>query len=153
MSQNIITGREESQEFSTTTGPLPKSAGKNSEVYLYDFAKMGGAVGDIFLRGHSLPKGAVVTNSYMDVLTAITSGTSTATVAVAVEGAGDVQAATLVSAAPWSTTGLKDTTNPEPGVETGYIKTTTHRHPKVTVAVEALTAGKFYVVLEYDVTG
>lgn len=149
MSQNPITGREEIVVPESSTGPIILAGRKREEVFLYDFAKMGGAIGDIYLLGNRLPKGAVATNSYMRVITAITGG---ATVAVTLESAGDVQAAAADSGAPWSTTGLKDTTNPEPGTEAGYILCTANRAPKITVSVAAITAGKFYVVLEYDVT-
>lgn len=154
MTQNAITGREEQRESQTTVGPVVARAqsAKQTEVYLYDFTTMGGAVGDIFLRGHALPKGAVITNSYMDVLTAL-SADAGENVAVTVESAGDVQAAAARNGAPWSTTGIKDTTNPEPGTESGYIKTTAIRAPKIVVSTTKLSQGKFYLVLEYDVTG
>ena len=151
MPQNPLTGREEYQEMVSTVGPVVPGHGKGGGVYVYDFTKAGGAVGDIFLLGPSIPKGAVITNSYMDVTTALTPSNGD-TVAVTVESAGDIQAAAAKSGAPWSTTGLKDTTAPEPGTESGYIKTTAVRQPKITVATSAVTGGVFRLVLEWDVT-
>lgn len=149
MSQNPITGDDETTITETSVGPV-RSRGKGRETYTYDFAKQGGAIGDIYLLGPELPEGAVITNSYMSVAEALTSDGG-ATVAVSVEAAGDIQVAAAVAGAPWSTTGLKDTTAPEPGTESGYITTTTRRQPYATVAAAALTAGRYHVVLEYDV--
>lgn len=151
MSQNPITGREESVPAQSSVGAsLP--TGKQTVVAEYNFDKHGGAVGTIYLAHEPIPINAVITNSYIDVITALTSG-GAATGAVTVESAGDIQAAAAVSGAPWSTTGRKDTTAPEPGTESGYIKTTVQRTIAFAIATAALTAGRFKVVLEYDVIG
>jgi hypothetical protein len=149
MAVNIITNREESRLVHSSVGPLvPQGGGK--EVYLFDVALMSGEVGLYSLRGNPLPQGAILTNSYIQVITALTSTNSTSNVAVSVEAAGDIATA-AVSGAPWSTTGLKDTVNPEPGLESSYIKTTVIRWPSVAITVEKLLTGKFQVVLEYDI--
>lgn len=113
----------------------------------YDFAVDGGAIGSIPMRGGTatlgggLQSGAVVMSGYIEVDTPLTSG-GAATVAVTSEGAGDIQAAAVVTGAPWSTTGRKAVTF------TG-AKMTANRTPTVVVAAFALTAGKFRVVLVY----
>jgi hypothetical protein len=112
---------------------------------LYEFAIDGGAVGDITLRGDSLPSGAIVLDAFLHVDTALTSG-GAATVAVKVESAADINAADAISGAPWSTTGAKRT---DFTATTAPIKTTAARSIVATVATAALTAGKFSVVVEY----
>lgn len=118
-----------------------------SAVAEYDFAVDGGAVGTINTRGGtatfggSLPSGAVVTSGYIEVDTALTSG-GAATVGVSLEGTNDLQAAVVISGAPWSTTGRK-------ALAFSGAKTTVTRAPRVEVGVAALTAGKFRVVLVY----
>lgn len=118
----------------------------------YDFAVDGGPVGQLTLRssgalGAGLPNGAVVTGGYVEVDTALTSG-GAATVSVDSEGAGDIVAATLVSNALWASTGRKSVVPAGTGATS--VKTTTGtRSIKATVAVAALTAGKFRVVLFY----
>ena len=120
--------------------------GRPARAYAeYSFATDGGAVGDIVLRGDLIPSGAVVTDALLVVDTALTSG-GAATVAVRVEGAGDVQAAAAVSGAPWSTTGAKRgslTATSTP------VRTTAARSITASVATAALTAGAFRVVVEY----
>lgn len=113
----------------------------------YDFAVDGGAVGDIDLtKTASIPAGSVILGGFMEVDTVPTSGGS-ATVAVKVEGAGDIVGAAAISGAPWSTTGRKSVIPVFTGATT--VKTTAARKVQATVAVAALTAGVFDVVLFY----
>jgi hypothetical protein len=119
----------------------------------YDFAVDGGAVSTITLRsaggaslGNEIPAGSVITGGYIEVDTAVTSG-GAATLGVNSEGAGDLLAATVVSGAPWSSTGRKSITPAFTGASS--VKTTVKRNLAVTVAVAALTAGKFRLVVFY----
>ncbi|MER7126753.1 hypothetical protein [Micrococcus luteus] len=113
----------------------------------YDFSVDGGAVGDIDLTPTGqIPANAVVLGGFVEVDAALTSGGS-ATVAVSVEGAGDLVAAAAISGAPWSTTGRKSVVPAFTGATT--VKTTAARKITATVAVAALTAGAFDVVLFY----
>ncbi len=113
----------------------------------YDFAVDGGAVGDIDLtKAAALPVGAVVLGGFVEVDVVPTSGGS-ATIAVKVEGAGDIVAAAAISGAPWSTTGRKSVIPVFTGATT--VKTTAARKVQATVATAALTAGTFDVVLFY----
>lgn len=111
----------------------------------YEFALDGGAVGDITLRGDSIPSGAIITDALLHVDTALTSG-GAATVAIKTESAADINAADAISGAPWSTTGAKrgDLT-----ATTAPVKTTAARSIVATVGTAALTAGKFSVVIMY----
>lgn len=111
----------------------------------YSFATDGGAVGDITLRGDSLPSGAIITEALLHVDTILTSG-GAATVAIKSEGAADIQAAAAISGAPWSTAGAKRASLV---ATSAPVKTTAARNIVATVAVAALTAGKFSVVVEY----
>lgn len=119
--------------------------GRKSAVGLYSFATDGGAVGDITLRGDSIPSGAVLVDAVIKVDTALTSGGS-ATVAIKVEGAADVNAADAISGAPWSTTGTK---RADFTATTAPVVTTAARSIVATVGTAALTAGVFTVVVEY----
>ena len=119
--------------------------GVKAAVGLYRFADEGGAVGDITLRGDSIPSGAVIIDSLIKVNTALTSG-GAATVAIKVEGAADINAADAISGAPWSTTGAKrgDLT-----ATSAPVTTTASRSIVATVGTAALTAGAFKVVVFY----
>src|SRR5690348_10041807 len=91
----------------------------------YDFAVDGGAVGTIDLTKTAVvPANAYIFGGWVEVDTAVTSGGS-ATVAVQVQGAGDIMAAAAVSGAPWSTTGLKDVVPDSTG--STVVKTTAAR--------------------------
>src|ERR1051326_3601051 len=112
----------------------------------YDFATDGGAVSTIILRGapgysvgNDIPVGSVIEGGYLEVDTAPTSG-GAATIAVSVEGAGDLVAAAAVSGAPWSTTGRKSIIPAFTGATT--VKATAARQLTITIATAALTAGK-----------
>lgn len=111
----------------------------------YSFATDGGAVGDITLRGDTIPSGAVIIDALLRVTTVLTSG-GAATVAIKVESAADVNAADAISGAPWSTVGAKrgDFTS-----TTAPILTTAARSIVATVGTAALTAGVFKVLVTY----
>lgn len=118
---------------------------RRTAVAVYDFATLGGVVGDITLTGDTIPSGAAILDAYIKVTTAPTSG-GAATVAIKVEGAADINAADAISGAPWSTTGVK---RADFGATTAPVVTTASRAIKATVAVAALTAGNFTVAVEY----
>lgn len=115
--------------------------------FSYDFDVEGGAVGDITLRGTPLPSKAIVWDGVVDVITPLTGGAG-ATAAVATpQSANDLITAAAVGGAPWSTTGSKALT--PVGTAAASIKLTAERKPKLTVAVNDLTAGKFNLFIEY----
>lgn len=114
---------------------------------VYDFAVDGGAVGTIVLRGDGgIPNGSYIIGGLIDVITPVTSG-GAATVGVNGNAAGDLVAAAAVSGAPWSSAGLKSVIPAFTGATA--IKTTADRSLAIVVAVAALTAGKFNVVVFY----
>ncbi len=116
----------------------------------YDFAVHGGAISTIGL-GKYLPDNAVIIDGIVDVVTTLTSSGDTATVSVNSEGAGDLVAAIAINdvSNPWDA-GLQAII-PD-GTDTNAIKLTDDREIAITVAVQALTAGKFHVLLRYFVT-
>jgi len=114
-------------------------------VGLYDFATDGGAVGDITLRGDTIPSGAIIVDALLQVDTILTSG-GAATVAIKTQGAADVNTADAIAGAPWSTTGAKRATFV---ATTAPITTTAERSIVATVATAALTAGAFKVYVFY----
>jgi len=113
----------------------------------YSFAADGGAVSTIGLSGTTgIPSGAVILAAYLDVTTALTSG-GAATVALQIESAADVQAAVVISGAPWSTTGVKlSSARTRAAVP---IATTAARDVSAVIGAAALTAGAFRVYVEY----
>jgi hypothetical protein len=149
MSQNAITKLEESFAVESTVGPVVQGGQKQAAVFEYNFDKHGGAVSMIILPGPLLPNGAVITDAYMKVITALTSSAS-GEVSVGAVAADDIQTAAAVSGAPWSTTGLKDVVAPEPGTESGYLTLTANGRIRMDITVGALTAGRFKVIIAYD---
>lgn len=116
----------------------------------YDFDVDGGAIGAIGL-GVKLPPNAIVKSSFIDVIKTCTSGTDAATIAIDSEGAGDVVAAVAISVGtPWDA-GLQ-TAIQNGGLKANMVKTTAEKELTATVAVEALTAGKFHVYVEYVIS-
>lgn len=122
---------------------------KKGIAYLeFDFAKDGGVVGDITLRGNVLPAGALITGGWLDVATAVAGG-ATSTLALKVVSAADLMAAMGVG------NFLADVLIPlgqigPIGKAIGPL--TAYKTPTLTVAAAALTAGKFTLALEYIIT-
>jgi hypothetical protein len=114
----------------------------------YDFDVDGGAEGAIVLRSNDgpLPVGSYVTGGFLDVTDGFTTSAS-GTGALSVEGANDLVSATIVSGAPYSTTGQKDIIPDATG--STAIQLTAARSPTFTIATGALTAGMFTLVLYY----
>lgn len=132
-----------------------------TQKFSYDFAVDGGAVGNITLRGGTLPAGAIVIASCTDQTVAFTSGGS-AQLAVAVESAGDLQTALLysdITGVACLSDGMNATGSGVLAVAGGQdlygltttIKTTAARSLVMAVSVAALTAGKFDLYITYMV--
>lgn len=121
---------------------------KQVGMWEYDFAKDGGAVGDITLRGPKLPVGAIIYGpGKIKVYTAVTSDGS-ATVALKITTAEDVLAAT--AKATLSANALLDAVTDGTAANAVTVATAA-KGVTATVAEAALTAGKFVVALEYIV--
>jgi len=114
----------------------------------YDFAVDGGAISTIPLRSEdgAIPNGSVILGGYLEIDTGFTTGTS-ATAALTVNAANDIVSATIVSGAPYSTTGLKSIIPVFTGAT--MVKTTAARVPSIVIATGTITAGKGRLVLFY----
>jgi hypothetical protein len=117
----------------------------------YDFAVDGGAIGAITMRptpgcDNTIPAGSVIMGGYLEIDTLFTTGTA-ATMALSAEAANDLVAATVVSGAPYSTTGRKSIIPVFTGATT--VKTTVARSLVATIAVGTVTAGKGRIVVFY----
>lgn len=114
----------------------------------YSFAADGGAIGTVALMGAALiPANAVILAGLVNVI-AVPVG-ATATIALGVEAAGDLQTAAGVGAAPWSAIGWAYATQT---FTTAPDVTTAARDISMTIATAALTAGVFDVYVFYIVT-
>ncbi len=116
----------------------------------YDFAEHGGAIGAINL-GVTVPDDAVVCGGFVDVkTTCTTAGADAGTMALHVQGAGDIVAAIAVSDGtnPWDA-GLKAIVPKANTPESTGIKLTAARAITATIAGQAFTAGKFTLFLYY----
>lgn len=115
---------------------------------VYDFAVDGGVIGAITLAGTiGLPDNAVVTAWTYDVLTTCTSATDAATIALSVPTDGALTTAIAISNAanPWDAGAhLVNTALPK--------KLTAARNLQITVASEAITAGKIVFTVQYYVS-
>lgn len=124
--------------------------GLKSYVGEYDFAVDGGAIGTIVLRSVDgagpIPSGSVIMGGYLEIDTLFTTGTA-AVAGLQVEAANDIVASTIVSGAPYSTTGRKSIIPVFTGATT--VKTTAERAPAMVVATGTITAGKGRLVLFY----
>lgn len=129
--------------------PIPSgTSAPKTWVGEYDFALDGGAISTIALRSSDgpIPTDSYITHGVLDVLTAFTTG-SAATAALTVNAANDVVSATVVSGAPYSSTGLKSIVPVATGATA--IKTTAQRAPSIVIATGTITAGKCRLVLFY----
>ncbi|MEU6674764.1 hypothetical protein [Streptomyces sp. NPDC046925] len=114
----------------------------------YDFAVDGGAIGTITMRGDTIPSGAILLDAFVEVTTAFTP-TTTTTVALTVQSAGDLRAAALTNASPAviSTTGVKRLL--VDASDADLVKATAERSISLVVAAGAVTAGVCSVVVAY----
>ena len=103
------------------------------------------------LKGPILPDNAIIKDAYIQVDT-IPTGFGSSTIALGFEAAADVNAADAISGVPWSSTGRIDCDAIEIGTESGYLKLTRARALRMDIAVAALSAGRFSVIVDYDVT-
>lgn len=112
----------------------------------YDFATDAGAIGALVLRGDKIPSGALVLSTYIKVETIVTTAAS-GTVSLGIESAVDVRAAVV----PGSAVAI-DSTGTKLGVTThasAPVLTTANRDVTATIAVGAITAGRFSVLVQY----
>ena len=132
-------------------GGLPAEAlGGGALIWVrgkYLFSADGGAISAInLLPSAMIPNGAIIWQAFLDVITVPTSG-GAAQVSLGVESATDLQAAVVISGAPYSTTGRKSLTPAGTGATS--LKLTADRNIVATISVATLTAGEFDVWLAY----
>lgn len=92
--------------------------------------------------GVTIPIHGIVVGGFLDVNTLFTSAANTATIAISVEGANDIQTAVAVSGAPYSSIGRKAIVPKANTPESTSVKATAAREITCTVAVQALLTGK-----------
>lgn len=119
----------------------------------YDFAEHGGAISQIGL-GVTLPDNAIVTRAFYEVLTTLESSGDDATVSIDIPT--DDEAGIVAVTAIKTAGDAWDSGNHE-AIQTGTVanwseKCTAAREISMSIAVEALTAGKFIVWLEYIIS-
>jgi hypothetical protein len=99
--------------------------------------------------GVFIPAKAIITKVTMQIVTGFTSAGSTATIALAMETAADMFAALAVSDTKLSTgpftAGIQD------GTTAHMVQATVQREITATVAVQALTAGKMNIFIDYHI--
>lgn len=121
---------------------------KNVAYFEYDFAKHGGAVGEITVPGDVIPEGAIIKEGLVHVKAAVTSGGS-ATLQIKALTTDDILASTAEAGL---TLNALLATVPV-GLAASSIRVTSDIIALVfTVGTAALTAGKIVVALEYIVT-
>lgn len=126
-------------------GGYPSGTGLKWARGRYDFSVDGGAIGSIVISAEKIPANAVILGGLVEVDTAVVG--AGASLALQVEGAGDIIAAAAVSGAPWSTTGRKSIIPVFTGATS--LKTTQARDIVAVVSAAVLTAGVFDVLLCY----
>ncbi len=112
----------------------------------YDFAVDAGAQGAITLfPSAAIPDESLILGVYINVGTAV-AGVG-ASVALHINAADDIEAATAISGAPWSTTGYKAAGDLPFGATP--VQLTADRNVTATITAADLTAGVFEVLLAY----
>jgi hypothetical protein len=119
---------------------------------LYDVS--GGDAGSVGAHGLgvTIPDNAVILDGVIDVITTFTDDDDdSATIAISVEGANDIVTATAISGGSniWDA-GLQDVA-PD-GTAANMVKTSDDQEVTATVADDALSAGKMWVILRYVIT-
>ncbi len=118
----------------------------------YDFAVEGGATGTYTLRDENgnypvLPIGAIVTQVFVDIITAVVSTSNDGTFALNLNAAGDLLAAVDADTFPLSAG------HPTTGIPTGaaavMVKATAARQITMAIATHAFTSGKFDVFVYF----
>lgn len=126
---------------------------KGVVVGKYSFAKQGGAVGSVNLLEDlntgvpaKLPVNAIITNVYIDIITAFTSTSNDGTIAISAQSAGDLLAAVDADTLSAQVQGIPNDT------VANMIKLTAERTLTATFAVHAILSGKANVFVEYVIS-
>jgi hypothetical protein len=123
---------------------------KRTAYFEYDFAKHGGAAGNINITGSGIPVGAIINNGIIRVKTAVTGGAAFS-IALRAVGANDIKTAT--TAASWAANALLPTVPVGTAATSKRVTATVGAINKlIMTVVTGLTAGKFVVALDYWMT-
>ena len=115
-------------------------------IFEYDFADLGGVVGDINLNGLAFPgTDFMMDRILVNAITAPTSGGS-ATIAIVLGGT------TVLSATAFDNTLFNNTANLKRITLSAPVKITARTTNKITIATAALTAGRFMLYVPYGPT-
>ncbi len=114
----------------------------------YSFASQGGAVSTILLLDENgdaalLPDKAIITDVYLDIITACVSAGGTGTIALNANSAGDLLAAVDADTLSGIAAGIPA------GTAATSVKLTAARQIALAIATAALTAGVFDVYVEF----
>ena len=121
---------------------------EKTQVFLYDFAVLGGGAGaktltDTDGNAATLPNNAIISSASWDVVTVLaSSGSATVALGVATDGAAIIKAATAFDNAAYVAA-------TQIGGLVASKKLTGDRAVLATIATAALTAGKMYVYINY----
>lgn len=115
---------------------------------VYDFDDLGGAVGTIGLLddlGNKaiLPDNAIITQVYVDILTAFTSTGNNGTIALTANSSGDLLAAVDADTLSGVSAGIPD------GAAANMVKLTAQRQITLAIATNAITAGAANFFVEF----
>lgn len=118
----------------------------------YSFAVDGGAVGSILLKDENgdlvkLPSGAIITQCYLDVITAFVSTSNDGTIAFTANSSGDLLAAVDADTKSGITAGIPV------GTAATMVKLTADRQILMEIATHAMTAGKADFYIEFVIGG
>lgn len=129
---------------------MPQNWGKKFGFARTTFTATGGSAIGAHTLDLVIPKGAHVTKAYYKVLTTFTSSTDAATIALKLVAANDIVTAVAISAGGdvWDAGGLVIAT-PTGSMANELAATTADTAVTATVAVEALTAGKLVLWVEW----
>ncbi len=149
-SQKYILNRMNSAASKTQLGTLLRNR-KGTLKCIYDLSdtvRQGGAVGDHNLLDEDgnavvLPAGAIITQVYIDIITAFTSTGNNGTIALNAESAGDLLAAVDADTLSGVSAGVPV------GTAATMVKTTAERTLVCTVATNAILTGKAHVFVDY----
>lgn len=117
----------------------------------YDFAVSGGAIGSYKLLDENgdnviLPIKAIITQVYIDIVTAFTSTGGTGTIALSANSSGDLKAAVDADTLSGVVAGIPV------GTAASMVKLTAERQILLEVATAALTAGKLNCFVEFAIS-
>lgn len=131
----------------------PKDWGKKAGIAKCVFDATGGKAIGAHTLGLTIPKNSYVRKAFYKVLTTFTSATDAGTIALKVASANDLTTATAISAGGdvWDSGGLVPCTPTD--ALSNEISVTADSELTATVAVEALTAGKLVLWVEWAFYG